>query len=257
MAGPTAPLQSNMAKELIVSPKGELRWAKVFEPDEPVEAGKSRQWSIDLVLSGQEQSTFDFIARIEELMQTANGAGAKIDAKGWPLKNEVVDGAETGNVIFTFRRNETSQKGSAISPPVVVDSKRNPWPADLLIGNGSKGKVAFDFYGWDSKTVRGAKGLSLWLEFVQVIELVEYVRTAPSDVFAEEEGYEAPVAAAALPFEDESPAAPAPRRAPAPAPVRAGAPARAAAPAPARAAAPAAAPAWESQEPASTEEVPW
>ena len=103
---------------------------------------------------------------------------------------------------FRFKRKETSNRGNTLPPPVVVDAKRTPWPADTLIGNGSKGKVAFDPYGWDSPTARGAKGMSLWLNMLQVIELVPYARATPEDTFEEEEGT---TFATTTPFADEKP----------------------------------------------------
>ena len=174
-----------------MTPLGELKWAKVFEPEDPRDEGKSRVWSIDLVLDNEDPGCLALMTKIEELQQTANGPGAKIDKKGWPFKDEVDQNEQpTGRTVFRFKRNETSKKGNAISPPVVVDSKRKAWPADDLIGNGSKGKIAYSFYGWDSPTTRGAKGLSLWLEMVQVIDFVPYARASAEDAFEEEEGYE-------------------------------------------------------------------
>ena len=194
-----------MAKELLVTPLGELKWAKVFEPEDPRDEGKSRVWSIDLVLDNEDPGCLALMTKIEELQQTANGPGAKIDKKGWPFKDEVDQNEQpTGRTVFRFKRNETSKKGNAISPPVVVDSKRKAWPADDLIGNGSKGKIAYSFYGWDSPTTRGAKGLSLWLEMVQVIDFVPYQRASAEDAFEEEEGYEVE-AQAETPFADEAP----------------------------------------------------
>ena len=204
-----------MAKELLVTPLGELKWAKVFEPEEPRDEGKSRVWSIDLVLDNDSPDCLALMTKIEELQQTANGAGARIDKKGWPFKDELDQNEQpTGRTVFRFKRNETSKKGNLISPPVIVDAKRKAWPADELIGNGSKGKVAYSFYGWDSPTTRGAKGLSLWLEMVQVIDFVPYQRASAEDAFEEEEGYEVEDVGSKTPFTDEL-MKPAPEAAPA------------------------------------------
>jgi hypothetical protein len=192
-----------MAKELLTTPLGELKWARVIEPDEPMEAGKSRAWSIDLVLSNDAPECLALMTKIEELQQTANGAGAKLDKNAWPFKDELDQNNQpTGRTVFRFKRNETSKKGNLISPPEVVDSKRKPWPTNELIGNGSTGKVAYSFYGWDSPTVRGAKGLSLWLEMVQIISLTPYQRASAEDAFDEEEGYEVEDVGSKTPFTD-------------------------------------------------------
>jgi hypothetical protein len=186
----------------------EFQWAKVFEPEDSMEAGKPRAWSIDGILDMNDPAALQFVTFLETEFQTLNGAGSKVDKNGWPFKDELdANGQGTGRVIFRFKRNETTQKGKTLPPPVIVDAKRQRWPDDQLIGNGTKGKIAFDPYGWDSPTVRGAKGLSLWLNMVQVIDFKPYIKATAEDVFAEEEGYTAP-AATETPFADEAPARP-------------------------------------------------
>jgi hypothetical protein len=199
-----------MPKTQIVTPVMTFQWAKVFDPQEPLEAGKSREWSITGLMDANDPACLDFVTRLETEFQTLNGAGAKIDKNGWPFGEEIdkESGAPTGSIQFKFKRKETSNKGNILPPPVIVDAKRQPWPADTLIGNGSTGKIAFDPYGWDSPTVRGAKGMSLWLNMVQVINLVPYERATPEDTFEEEEGTSFAPAAPETPFAEEPPAAP-------------------------------------------------
>ncbi len=199
-------VQSNMSKTLIVTPVMTLQWAKVFEPEESMDEGKSREWSIEGLMPQDDPALLPFITRLETEFQTLNGAAAKVDKNGWPFGEQIdkETGKPTGMFRFRFKRKETSNRGNTLPAPVVVDAKRMPWPADTLIGNGSKGKIAFDPYGWDSPTARGAKGMSLWLNMVQVIELVPYVRASAEDVFEEEEGTSF---GPETPFADEAPAA--------------------------------------------------
>lgn len=203
-------VQSNMAKTQIVTPLMELRWAKVFEPEEPQEEGKSRRWTVEGFMREDHPALLDFITRLETEFQTVNGAGAKPGPDAWPFGEyiEKKDGVPTGNPTglfrFKFTRNETSFKGNILSPPVIVDAKRMAWPAETLIGNGSKGKIAFEPIGWDSRKARGTKGMSLWLTMLQVVELVPYERVKPEDVFEEEEGTSF---GPETPFADEAPAA--------------------------------------------------
>jgi len=197
-----------MAKPLIVTPLMEFQWAKVFEPEDSMEKGKPRAWTIEGLLDVNDPATLQFVALIETEFQTQHGAGAKVDSKGWPFKDELdANGEATGRVIFKFKRNETTQKGKTLPPPVIVDAKRQPWPADQLIGNGSTGKIAFDPFPWENPKIPQFKGLSLWLNMVQVIDYKPYVKATAQDVFAEEEGYEAP-GAVETPFKDEAPARP-------------------------------------------------
>jgi hypothetical protein len=199
-----------MTKTQIVTPVMTFKWAVVFDPRDALEEGKSREWSITGLMDASDPTTLDFVAHLETEFQTANGAGARVDKNGWPFSEEVdkETGKTTGMIQFKFKRKETSNKGNLLPPPVIVDAKRQPWPADTLIGNGSTGKVAFDPYGWDSPTARGAKGMSLWLNMVQVISLVPYERATPEDTFEEEEGTSFAAAAPETPFKEEEPAAP-------------------------------------------------
>jgi hypothetical protein len=194
-----------MSKTQIVTPVMTLQWAKVFDPEDPMEPGKSREWSIEGLMDANDPALLDFVTRLETEFQTLNGSGAKVDKNGWPFGEQIdkETNKPTGMFRFRFKRKETSNRGNTLPPPVVVDAKRMPWPADTLIGNGSKGKVAFDPYGWDSPTARGAKGMSLWLNMLQVIELVPYARATPEDTFEEEEGT---TFAAETPFANEAPA---------------------------------------------------
>ena len=194
-----------MSKTQIVTPVMTLQWAKLFDPEEPMDEGKSREWSVEGLMDANDPALLDFITRLETEFQTLNGSGAKVDKNGWPFGEQIdkESGKATGMFRFRFKRKETSNKGNTLPPPVIVCAKRQPWPADTLIGNGSKGRVAFDPYGWDSPTTRGAKGMSLWLNMVQVIELVPYARATPEDTFEEEEGT---TFAPQTPFANEAPA---------------------------------------------------
>lgn len=197
-----------MPRQLHVSPLGEAWWAKVLEPADGYEEGDPRAWSIELALDPSQPETIAFIEKIEGLFAEVNGAGAKPAKNAWPFAEQVdKDKNPTGKLRFRFKRTETSARGNVMSPPVIVDSKKNVWPADCLIGNGSKVKVAFTAWGWTEKR-SGAKGISLTLESVQVIDLVPYERVDAASAFGEEEGYVAETPAAQTPFASEEPAQP-------------------------------------------------
>jgi len=63
-------------------------------------------------------------------------------------------------------------------------------------------KVAFTAWGWTEKR-SGAKGISLTLESLQVLDLVPYERVDAASAFGEEEGYVAETPAAQTPFSAE------------------------------------------------------
>lgn len=179
-----------MARELIVSPKGKALWAKVFDATSFEDEGE-KSWSVSLLLDPQDPEAVAFLEKIDEIFKGYHGTKCRVAKYGMPYRMEktVIDGqeVETGNVEVRFKRNERARKtGTVYEAPVIVDAKKNPWPKDKLIGNGSSIRVAFGHYDWDIS----GKGITLRLEMVQVLDLVEY--TAGSDPFQEEEGYTLP-----------------------------------------------------------------
>lgn len=195
-----------MAREIIVSPLGTAEWAKVIEPGEAYEEGNPPEWTIDLVLDpGRVGQHYDFIAQIEAWFSELHGAKARVAERGWPFRDHTdANKQPDGLTVVRFKRNTISKKGNQVPPPVIVDAKKRPWDRQLLIGNGSKIKIGFSYYGWERK---GQFGISLDLAAVQVLDLVPYEAPDPTGVFAEEDGYELPEAQETAGFrEEEAPA---------------------------------------------------
>lgn len=174
---------------MLTTPVGNAYWAKCFEPEEDrFDEGKPRCWSISWALDQDDPATLGLMQTIEEEFSRINGEGAKPSKNAWPFKEQTdKDGSPTGLMEFRFKKNETTKKGMVLQAPTVYDSRKNLWPAGVLIGNGSKVKVAFSVWGWEDKF--GKKGVSLSFEALQVLELVPYERTAPGDAFGVENGY--------------------------------------------------------------------
>lgn len=193
-----------MPRELIVSPRGEALWAKVL--GEPVAyEDNPKAWSVSLLLDPSDPETIAFVERLEGLFEEFHGPKAKIAANGWPFGDETIKDEKgravpTGKVKFNFKRKQLTSRGDEKEAPIVVDSKKNLWPADKLIGNGSKVKVAFSPWKWDGPS---GKGMSLELESVQVLELISYSKEDVMDVFGEEDGYVVDTPAATTPFAQE------------------------------------------------------
>lgn len=193
-----------MLHEIIVSPRGEAEWAKVLGEPYAFE-DNPRAWSIALLLDPSDPETIAFTEQLEKCFEEFHGAKAKVNRNGWPFsdhttKDEKGREVPTGKIEFRFKRKELTSKGNEKSPPMVMDAKKNPWPKDRLIGNGSTVKIAFRPWPWE---MQGGKGMSLELEGVQVIKLVEYIREV--DPFEEEDGFvvEAPAAQSAFGMENE------------------------------------------------------
>lgn len=189
---------AHMPRQILVTPKGVLHWAKVVGParEDKGKPHKPRAWSCEIHYPMGGPEALMLAEKIEELFFNKVGKGVKVSKNGWPF-SEVLDENEkpTGMLRFRFRRNETNEERTRqFSPPQVVDSKRNPWDGQL-IGNNSVGKVAFTWWTW--KDEYNKDGISLNLEGVQVLELVPYGGFNAEDTFPEEEGYEVAQAAAA------------------------------------------------------------
>ena len=196
-----------MPRELIVSPRGEALWAKILgEPAEGYEEGSPKSWSVSLLLDPNDPETIAFVERLEAVFEDFHGPKSKVAANGWPFADETTKDEKgrpvpTGKIKFNFKRKHELARGGFKDAPLVVDSKKNLWPADKLIGNGSKIKVAFSPWKWDGPS---GKGMSLELESVQVLELVSYSKEDVADAFGEEEGgYVLDTPAAQAPFQQE------------------------------------------------------
>lgn len=193
-----------MPRELIVSPRGEALWAKVL--GEPVAyEDNPKAWSISLLLDPSDPETIAFVERLESVFEDFHGPKAKVAANGWPFADETIKDERgrpvpTGKIKFNFKRKQQLASGAEKEGPIVVDSKKNLWPNDRLIGNGSKVKVAFSPWKWEGPS---GKGMSLELESIQVLDLISYSKEDVMDAFGEEDGYVVDTPAAATPFASE------------------------------------------------------
>jgi hypothetical protein len=87
----------------------------------------------------------------------------------------------------TYQFKFTRKDGTPIPPPTVVDSKRNPLPDGLLIGNGSDVIVQYGLIPYDDS---GTKRKRIELDAVQVLNLVPYKSDRKLE-FGDEDGYSA------------------------------------------------------------------
>ena len=180
-----------MPREIKVTPHGELCWAKVLQPG-LVNRGRENEkeiYSIDLLLSKADASAQAFVKSLKQAFVHAHGTSTKPGLNGLPFRTYVdSNGDETELWQFNFKRNTVTPRGIELPPPAVQDAKGQPWPKDVLIGNGSTGKVAFHIWSWTNP--EGGKGISLSLEAVRVLHLVPYAPISSGDAFGEpEEGY--------------------------------------------------------------------
>jgi len=181
-----------MPQETIrVSPAGELMWARVLAPGlaNQGKPDEREEYSIDLLLAKADAQAQDWVTELKQLVVAAHGTAARPGPNGLPYKTYLNDqGDETDLWKFTFKRGTETRRGNPLPAPSVEDAKGNPWPKDVLIGNGSAGKVACRPYTWSNP--EGGKGISLSLEAVRILHLVPYEPPNAAAAFGEpEEGY--------------------------------------------------------------------
>jgi hypothetical protein len=186
-----------MAKNIMVL-EGSAQWAKVLEPD--TKWNPLGDYTINLQMS--QANSAEMCERLEQIVQEEFSKAIKEKP---PLKNTLTTqavvntvydketGDDTGKVEFKFKLKAKGQRkdGSYYEQqPAVIDAKKQPLPKDMLIGNGSRVKVAFEPIPYIMQSTKKV-GVSLRLKAVQVIDLVEYGNSATS-VFDEEDGFVAP-----------------------------------------------------------------
>ena len=123
---------------------GELNWSKILGDAPMNEYAGEQQWELDVKVDDDEQK------RMVEL-------GIKPISKD---KN-----------TFKFKRKLNRAKGGVNTPPQIVDKDKQPRDNSLLIGNGSKGKVAFSTY---EHKMMDQHGLGKSFNAVQILEHVPY-----------------------------------------------------------------------------------
>lgn len=166
-------------------------WAKVIQPgiSNRGKSDEKEQWSCDLLLAKADAEAQAFIRSIKVAFVAAHGQDSRPGPKGLPYKTYLdAAGDESDCWQVTFKRNVMTRRGNMLSPPVVQDAQGTAWPRDVLIGNGSLGRVAFDTWHWHS--AEGGKGISCNLIGVRVLSLIEYTEPDYSAAFgAAEAGY--------------------------------------------------------------------
>ncbi len=139
-----------------VSPIGEAKWAHVHRPKAPFEGTGDPKYMIDVIF--EKGGEWDPLCKKIMEVSRAKGYANK------PIKPEKDDMDQpTGRFFITF-------KTAAQFPPRVFDRFGTVIPPEVLVGNGSKVRVAYRENEY--KGLGG--GFNFYLNAVQVIELVEY-----------------------------------------------------------------------------------
>jgi hypothetical protein len=154
---------------------GEAYWAKVFEPN--------------MINPEKPEYTIDVCNLDSDNMKIAQEAGLTIKN----VSNEKPDD-KRGNFV-TLKQFTTTFKGDPRTIRV-VDAKRNPFPSNTLIGNGSQVCAKAFPKAW---TFGGKEGVKGYLDSLQVRQLVEYTSSGPDfdvvpDGYTSDEAVDFPLA---------------------------------------------------------------
>ena len=155
-----------MTQTKLVSPIGKADWPHIHTPDTRFNA--DGDWKIGLRLPASSKEAKELMTLLDSKVDEAV---EKFDAKKRADPPYKEDGDE---ILFRFKLKTVirSRSGQEWKTSVnVVDSKLQPIPKSVLIGNGSKVRVSYNTRLYSAPM--GA-GVSTDLSGVQVLELVEY-----------------------------------------------------------------------------------
>jgi len=185
-------------KPKLITPVGIAKWAWLNKPKAPYQgdSDKGSKYMIDVVFDSNDPKWREWAvfvqAEADKLrLQYKNGASlakAKIPAK------VDVDEADkpTGLYYVTFKTDEKFKPG-------VFDRYNKKIPDNILIGNGSKVRVAYSINYYDGF----GGGINLYLSAVQVVDLVEYKGRSAEAYGFEPEPVPAGAAGAAQPQQED------------------------------------------------------
>ena len=176
-------------QETFYTPDCECLWAFLQEPKVDTEGDYPDAYQISIILDYKEQA--DLLKQISELHKTAGGK-AKVGEKGHPIKLHGVKN-EDGDIELVKNkytiRFKTNAEYAELGITTLDSQKKQIFRKKNFVANGSVVRVAWRFKNYDHK---GNKGVSLFLDCVQIINLIEWSGGFDVDnsSFEKVEGYE-------------------------------------------------------------------
>lgn len=161
-----------MAKMTFTTPIGAARFPKITKPDTTGEYADNK-YKTDVVFSDADLKAVR--AEIEAFAKKEYGddlSKIRLPIGEWEDK-------ETKEVT-KYVRFKSARK------PVVIDAKRNKIPEGVEIGGGSRIRVAGTLNAYKTG---GTKGVNIYLNAVQVIELQEGFRVSDFEEYTGEDAY--------------------------------------------------------------------
>lgn len=180
-------------KQQIVTPVGTAYYAHLFKP--AVFEGKTGDYEISVVFPGNyTEKLKNMIDKVlEQAKESEKFKGKKFTRPllGYQEKDED-DETFHGATVFKFKmkpEGTNSKTGETFKRKVAVFDASKALVKDIAIGNGTTVKVCATIAPYyTSKTVHG---IGLYMEAVQIIDLVEWTgeKSADSYGFEEEDGF--------------------------------------------------------------------
>jgi hypothetical protein len=157
-------------KKRFLTPIGFAKWAHLHTPKAPYkgEADRGAKYQIDVCFTPDDPAWKEWAgalkAAVEALPTQIDKRTGAILAKQMPIKRELnADDTPTGRFYVTFKTGEQFR-------PSVFDKYGQPVTDQTIIGNDSRVRIAYmpvEYEGFGG-------GIALYLNAVQVVDLVEY-----------------------------------------------------------------------------------
>ena len=176
-----------MKMRKVTTPKGLVRFPHLVKPEmyDGAEVGYT------VILEFNKEDTDKMMKFLEDELEAAKNA-PEFKGKKWTHARLGSKEDKNGNTIFKFKNSTTIKGRDGVIPRVipVFDAKGKVFNAANL-GNDSVAKVSFVVQPYHKSATNC--GLSLYLQAVQVLKLVEYNNSASASNFGfgAEEGFEA------------------------------------------------------------------
>ena len=160
-----------MSKIKVTTPKGELKWASVTGAGKKDLQGRDI-FSVDIEMPIERAQPL--VDEINGLWESDKPKGAK-DPKSTGFR--IADDGQT--VKFTFKTSAVYPSGDP-KEVAIYDAKAQRTKVTDKIGNGSVGRVSGMASIYDAGVA--ARGVTLYLDSLQLIKLVRYEEAASFDV---------------------------------------------------------------------------
>lgn len=152
-------MESKEKKERKVTPMGLAKWAHLTTPKQYIDKGKPMgepKYCIDVVFDPKDPAWAAWAKNLQDSIKKMGGTLS-------PIKKEYdQNDEETGNLYAVFKTSDKVQPRAFDKHGVLLEN--------IKIGNGSKVRVSYI----ENEYKAFGGGINLYLNAVQVLELVEY-----------------------------------------------------------------------------------